>query len=153
MRSPLVVLLLIPALAVAQPKAKEFKLSEDEQGVLDATNAERKAEGLPPLKPNPKLFAAARAHSENMAKQSKLDHVLDEKTPADRVKAAGYAFRMVGENVEHNAPTPAEAVKDWMNSPGHKANILNKDFTEIGIAVARNDKGEPYWTQVFARPR
>jgi uncharacterized protein YkwD len=153
MRSPLVVLLLIPALAVAQPKAKEFKLSEDEQGVLDATNAERKAEGLPPLKPNPKLFAAARAHSENMAKQSKLDHVLDEKSPADRVKAAGYAFRMVGENVEHNAPTPAEAVKDWMNSPGHKANILNKDFTEIGIAVARNDKGEPYWTQVFARPR
>jgi uncharacterized protein YkwD len=153
MRITLAVLVLLPALAVAQPKANEFKLSEEEQGILDATNAERKAAGLPALKPNPKLAAAARGHSENMAKQSKLEHILDEKSPVDRVKAARYAFRMVGENVEHNAPTPAEAVKDWMNSPGHKANILNKDFTEIGIGVAKNEKGERYWTQVFGKPR
>lgn len=151
MRATLAALFLVPALAVAQ--AKDFKLSDDEQGVLDATNAERKAAGLPALKANPKLFSAARGHSANMAKQGKFDHVLDEKTPADRVKAAGYTFRACGENIAWNSPTPAEALRIWMDSPGHKANILNKDFTEIGVAVAKNDKGEPYWTQVFGRPR
>ena len=151
MRTILVAMFLIPAFAIAQPK--ELKLSEEEQGVLDLTNAERKAAGLPALKVNPKLFAAARGHSENMAKQDKLEHVLDEKAPADRVKAGGYNFRVCGENIAWNSPTPAEALRIWMESPGHKANILNKDFTEIGIAVAKSEKGERYWTQVFGRPR
>ncbi len=153
MRTLILSLLLAPALLADPPKATEFKLTEAEQGVLDGTNAERKVAGLAPLKANPKLFEAARGHSANMAKQNKLDHKLDDKFAADRVKATGYRFAKCGENVAWNSPTPAEVVKLWMNSPGHKENLLRKDFTEIGIGVATNSKGERYWTQVFGTPR
>lgn len=156
MRTLLIALVLLPGLVMAQAKSKpkdKDALSAEEMGVLEATNAERVKAGLKPLKAAPKLMDAARGHSNNMAAQSKLDHVLDGKSPGDRVKATGYLFATCGENVGWNSPTPAETVKMWMNSPGHKANILNKDYTEIGIAVARNSKGEPYWTQVFGRPR
>lgn len=148
-------LLAICPLAIADeaPKGKGLTLSEDEKGVLDRTNAERKAAGLAPLAPNAKLFAAARAHSANMAKQEKLAHELDGKKPHERVKDSGYTFAATGENIAWNSPTPEDTLKLWMNSPGHKANILNEDYTEIGVGVATSEKGERYWTQVFGKPR
>ena len=79
--------------------AGEVKLSADEQAVLDATNAERKAAGLGQLTADPKLLAAARGHAANMAKQDKLEHTLDGAGMADRVKAAGYEYRAVAENI------------------------------------------------------
>src|SRR5437667_7522385 len=94
--------LFVPTLAAGDPpaaKKDKLVLSAAEQGVIDATNAERKKAGLAPLKPNPKLTDAARAHALNMAKQDKLEHELDGKTPSDRVKAAGYAGRRAGENI------------------------------------------------------
>ena len=132
-------------------KKAELVLSKEEQGVIDLTNAERKKADLPPLKANPKLMAAARGHGENMAKQDKLDHVLDDKKPADRVKDAGYRYAAVGENVAWNQKNPAQVVEAWMNSEGHRANILKKEYEEIGVAVAKNAKGEPYWVQVFGK--
>ncbi len=135
------------------PKAKaEFKLTEDEQAILDATNAERKKAKLDPLAADPKLTAAARSHAANMARQGKLEHTLDGKDAADRVKAAGFAFRRMGENIAWNQKLPADTVAGWMASPGHKQNILNADYTHVGVAVARSDKGEPYWVQVFGTP-
>src|SRR5713101_1572450 len=78
-------------LAAADTKdPKKVEISEVEQAILDATNKEREKEKLPPLKPNKTLCEVARAHSANMAKQGKMEHELDGKTPADRVKAAGY---------------------------------------------------------------
>jgi uncharacterized protein YkwD len=136
----------------AAAAADDLKMSDDEKAVIELTNAERKKTDLPPLKPNPKLFVAARAHAANMAKQDKLAHELDDATPADRITAAGYKFRQWGENVGWKYETPKAAVAEWMDSPIHKDNILNKDFTEIGVAVAKNEKGEPYWVQVFAAP-
>lgn len=133
--------------------ADEVKLSEDEKAVIDLTNAERKKDDLPPLKPSAKLFTAARAHAANMAKQDKLAHDLDEATPADRITSAGYKFRRWGENIGWKAETPKAAITEWMDSTIHKENILNKDFTEIGVAVAKNEKGERYWVQVFAAPQ
>lgn len=130
-----------------------FRLSADEAAVIDQANAERKKAGLDPLKPNPKLAAAARAHAANMAKQDKLDHDLDGKTPSDRVTTAGYVWSRTGENIGWNYPTPKAAVAGWMDSPPHKANILSTDYTEIGIGVAKNAKGERYWVQVFGTPR
>ena len=148
------ILIGLPICLLGQEKPKEkFTLSEDEQGVLDRTNAERKAAGFGPLKASPKLFQAARAHSENMANQSKLEHELDGKRVADRVRALRYSYKMCGENIAWNSQNPEQVVKCWMDSPGHRANLLMKDYTEIGIGVAKNDKGEPYWTQVFGRPR
>jgi uncharacterized protein YkwD len=143
----------LPLLAVVLvAAADEFKLSEDEKAVVELTNAERKKADLPPLKPDARLFAAARGHAANMAKQDKLEHDLDGKSAADRVADAGYKAGRSGENIGWNFPTPKAAVAGWMDSTAHKENILNADYTAIGVAVAKNEKGEPYWVQVFAAP-
>jgi uncharacterized protein YkwD len=136
----------------ADPK-DEFKLTDDEQAVIDQTNAERaKAEKkLNPLKANPKLMAAARTHAANMAAQDKLEHVLDDKTPADRVRAAGYKYRAYGENIAWGGKTGREVVEGWMDSKVHRDNVLKPEYADIGVGVARNKKGEPYWVQVFGK--
>jgi uncharacterized protein YkwD len=152
-------LALVP-LAIAEEKKEdkkdekkdEFKLTADEQAIIDLTNAERKKEDLPPLKMNPKLMEAARAHAKNMADQDKLDHVLDEKDPVDRAKVAGYKSGYVGENIAWNQKTAKAVLETWMDSEGHRKNILTKEFEEIGVAVVKNKKGEPYWVQVFGKP-
>ena len=141
-------------IGVGSAQDKPFKLEPVEKTLLEMTNAERKKECLPPLKASALLFRAARAHSENMAKQGKLDHELDEKTPFDRLKETGYRFQRAGENIAfgtENLPL-TDIMKLWMESEGHKANILNPDFTEIGLGTSRNDKGEVYYTQVFGTP-
>ena len=134
-------------------KKDELKLSKEEQAVIDLTNAERKKAELPPLAPNAKLMAAARGHAANMAKQEKLEHTLDCKEPKDRVKDAGYKYSLIGENIAWNAKSPKEVVEGWMDSEPHKENILKKEFTEIGVTMAKSEKGEPYWVQVFGTPR
>lgn len=137
----------------ADDKKPAFKLSADEQAALDQTNAERKKAQLPALKVNELLTIAAREHSVNMAKQKKMDHVLDDKKPHERIEAIGYKFMAMAENVAMGQHTPAEAVRSWMNSTaGHKENILNKEYTEIGIGIATDSDGQRYWTQVFAKP-
>lgn len=130
-----------------------LELSADEQAICELTNAERAKAGLPAMAPDATLFAAARSHSANMARQNKLSHKLDGKEVDDRVEAAGYNYIFVGENVAWNQDSPAKAMKSWMNSSGHRANILSKDYTQIGVGIARNGGGEPYYTQVFGRPR
>jgi uncharacterized protein YkwD len=134
-------------------KKADLKLSRDEQAVIDLTNAERKKADLPPLKADAKLMAAARAHAANMAKQDKLEHKLDCREPKDRVEAAGYEYSLVGENIAWNAKSPKQVVEGWMGSELHKENILKTEFTEIGVAVAKSEKGERYWVQVFGTPR
>jgi uncharacterized protein YkwD len=150
--SALALLCLFVAVGPAQEKA--FKLEATEKMLLELTNAERKKECLPPLKVNALLFKAARGHSKNMAEQGKLDHELDEKKPLDRIKETGYRFGRAGENIAFGADNLplTDIMKLWMESEGHKANILNPDFTEIGLGIARNDKAEVYYTQVFATP-
>jgi uncharacterized protein YkwD len=154
MRTVALALFLLAPVSAAPPADKDkFKLSDDEQALLDRTNAERKAAGVPELKASPKLFAAARGHAANMAKQNVLAHDLDGKTFGDRITAAGYRFASAAENVAQGQQTPKEAVETWMNSPPHKANLLNADYTAVGLAVAANDKGERFWVQVFAAPQ
>lgn len=139
-------------LAAAQEKKDELKLTKEEQAVIDLTNAERKAAGLKPLTADPKLMAAARGHAENMAKLEMLEHTLNDKTHADRAKDAGYEFGWLGENIAWNQENAKEVLGSWMNSSGHKANILKDEATEIGVAVAKSKKGERYWVQVFGKP-
>jgi uncharacterized protein YkwD len=135
----------------AEPK---FEMTVQEKAVLERTNQERAKENLPALKPSPLLFKVARAHSANMAKQEKMDHVLDGKKPHERVQDAGYRFAWVGENVAAGTNlAPKEAMDLWMNSEGHRGNILGKDYDEIGIGLARTEKGDVYYTQVFGRAR
>ena len=141
-------------LVAADDPPPKLELSAAEQAILDATNKEREKENLPALKPNPLLFEAARAHSANMAKQGKMEHELDGKTPADRIMAAGYEYAYIAENIAVSSGTShAGIVKAWMESKVHKENILNEKYTEIGIGVVKNEKGETYYTQEFGAPK
>jgi uncharacterized protein YkwD len=129
-------------------------LSAEEQTLLDLTNAARQKEQLPLLKPNPVLFRVARAHSANMARQERLEHELDGKKPHERIMAAGYSAGWSGENIAYaGGPVALEQTfQGWMNSPGHRRNLLNQRFQEIGIGVARAANGDMYYTQVFGTP-
>jgi uncharacterized protein YkwD len=146
----LVVPVLFGGLAFADTKEEPPKLSKEEQKVLELTNKAREKGELPPLKVNPVLTKVARAHSANMAKQKKMEHKLDGKDPADRVEEAGYDYRSFGENIAAGLNVPVEAIfKSWMESEGHRKNILSGNYEEIGIGVAADDTGELYYTQVF----
>jgi uncharacterized protein YkwD len=153
-------LLLLPAAWCYSPAGDEKKepskltLSEDEKTLLELTNKERAKEKLPPLEVSPLLFKLAREHSANMAKQDKMDHVLDGKGPVDRARAAGYDYLNIAENVAaaENTPLP-DVIKGWMESKIHRDNILSKEVTEIGLGIARTEKGVYYYTQEFGRPK
>jgi uncharacterized protein YkwD len=134
-------------------KPKPAMLSAAEKELIDLMNEERAREKLPPLKPSDKLMLAARNHAQNMAKQEKGSHVLDDKTPIDRAKDVGYAFRQLGENWASGQKTNALAIKQWMDSPPHRANILKKEFTEIGVGIAKSAKGKLYYCQLFGTPQ
>ena len=103
---------------------------------------------------NTVLATTARAHSANQARQEKMAHELDGKNPGHRIRESGYQASRSGENVATHSPgdMPQAIFDGWMNSPGHRANILNPDFREIGIGVARSAMGNVYYTQVFGTP-
>jgi uncharacterized protein YkwD len=120
--------------------------------VLALTNAERAKVGCKALTINAKLTEAAQAHSADMAAKDYFAHDSQDGTsPFDRIKAIGYNFRAAAENIAYGQPTAASVMDAWMNSPGHKANILNCTYTQIGIGYALRS-GTPYWTQDFGTP-
>ena len=135
-------------------KEKEPGLTEEEKKIFELTNKAREEEKLPPLKLNVLLIKVARGHSANMAKQEKMEHILDDKNPTDRVKESGYVASRTGENIaKTNGDKPETIFKLWMESPHHKENILREQFEEIGVGIGRNSQGEIYYTQVFATPK
>jgi uncharacterized protein YkwD len=151
----LAVVLVLTGLAWADEAAdKEIKLSKEEQLILDLTNEARAKEKLPPLKVNATLMKVARAHSANMAKQNKMEHVLDGKEPHQRVEDAGYNYRSMGENIAagDKRVSVRKIFEGWMDSQGHREHILSPKFDEIGIGIAA-DKREYYYTQEFGKQR
>jgi uncharacterized protein YkwD len=156
-RKALLVVVLCSALGLhaAEPvKEPAFEMTALEKEILEMTNAERAKEKLPPLKPNPILFKVARAHSANMAKKKEMKHILDGKSPAHRVDAAGYDFGLIGENIAFSDEASAKLVmQGWMESKVHRDNILKPAFQEIGLGVEKDDDGAYYYTQVFTRLR
>ena len=124
-----------------------------EQRVVTLVNAERAAAGCRPLRVSPALHRAAQRHSADMASRRVLDHRgAGGDDPGDRITAAGFAWSAWAENIARGRPTPSAVVDGWMNSQGHRANILNCRLTTIGVGVVRG-AGGPWWTQVFATPR
>jgi uncharacterized protein YkwD len=120
--------------------------------VLKLTNAERAKAGCKALTTSAKLTRAAQAHSADMAAKNYFSHdSQDGRSPFDRMKDAGYNFRAAAENIAMGQRTPASVMDAWMNSAGHKANILNCTYTQIGIGYAVGN-GSPYWTQDFGTP-
>ncbi|MBW8738683.1 MAG: TerD family protein [Streptomyces turgidiscabies] len=118
--------------------------------VIHLTNRERVRAGLPSLAPDSPLTRAAQAHSTDMVVRAFYSHTgPDGSRPWDRAAAAGSARRTIGENIACGQRSPAEVVEGWMNSPGHRANILKREFTHIGIGFAGGGKAGTYWTQLF----
>jgi uncharacterized protein YkwD len=118
-------------------------------------NLERGRNGLGSLAVSDRLAGAAALQSRNMATIDRMDHTLPEAaqpTLQSRADAVGYRFSVLGENIAYNFRDAGSVHWAWMNSPGHRANLLGAEYTEMGIAVARNARGEIYFTQVFGRP-
>lgn len=134
--------------------AKKFEQTPDEVKLFELTNQERKKKDVAPLKLNPALSKLARAHAENMARQGKLEHVLDEKDPYDRMRDAGYKYMTAGENIAYDRKDAkvASVLEGWMESKGHAENILSPQYTEIGIGIAKDKDGQQFYTQLFAKP-
>jgi uncharacterized protein YkwD len=113
-----------------------------------------------PLKMQAQLRCSSRMHSKYMAESGEFDHrVPAGSDPFIRMMAAGYKFSTAGENIAAGQPTPKAVVDGWLKSDGHCANIMNPDFTEIGVGYVPVP-GKPaagrygsYWTQNFGKPR
>lgn len=131
-----------------QKPAEEAKsLSEFEQRVVELTNAERTKQGLPALQIDTELSKVARIKSEDMQKNNYFDHNSPTYgSPFDMMKKFGISYKSAGENIAQGQRTPEEVVQAWMNSAGHRANILNNGFTHIGVGYVESGN---YWTQQF----
>ena len=131
-----------------QKPAEEAKsLSEFEQRVVELTNAERTKQGLSALQIDTELSKVARIKSEDMQKNNYFDHNSPTYgSPFDMMKKFGISYKSAGENIAQGQRTPEEVVQAWMNSAGHRANILNSGFTHIGVGYVESGN---YWTQQF----
>jgi uncharacterized protein YkwD len=115
-------------------KTGDAELTEVEQQMLEKTNAQRARYGLPPLRAVRRLIRTARSHAAWMTNNRALQHT----------------NQPVGENIAMGQHTTDEAVHDWMNSPGHRANILSSSYTQTGVAAYRTPDGTIYWCQQFS---
>lgn len=144
-----------------QPDGNLSPSSLDQQ-ILDLVNERRSQAGLAPLQWSTSLAVGADVHSRNMASMAAvvgpsaaMSHLLlgvNAPTLGSRADIAGYDYRALGENVAYGYASAAAVVDAWMNSPGHRANILSTSYTQIGIAVAYSAHGLPYYTQFFGSP-
>lgn len=121
------------------------------QQVMELFNTARAAEGLPALRVDERLAAAAQLHSEWMASAQTMSHTGEGgSTPADRVSAQGYPIVTLAENVAAGQLSPQSVFNAWMNSPGHRANILGAGFVHVGVGyVAATGYYGAYWTANF----
>ena len=124
--------------------------SSYQQQVLDLVNAERTKRGISALTLDSNLSSVATKKSQDMVNKNYFDHTSPTYgSPFDMMKQFGISYRTAGENIAKGQKTPQEVVTAWMNSEGHRKNILNPNFTNLGIGIAKDSKGTTYWTQMF----
>ncbi|PHV69274.1 serine protease [Sporanaerobium hydrogeniformans] len=118
-----------------------------ENKVLELVNVERAKQGLKALTMDESVRKVARAKSTDMSQKNYFSHTSPTYgSPFDMLKSFGISYKSAGENIAQGYPTPEAVVTGWMNSPGHRANILNASYTHIGVGYEANGK---YWTQLF----
>jgi len=137
-----------------EPTTQEVAM---EDAVHDLVNAQRTDNGVAPLLHDEAIRRVARAHSQDMIARDFFAHVNpDGLDPFDRLALEGLAYAAAGENIAWNrgySDPAGTAVDGWMNSSGHRANILNGTFTHTGVGAARRESdGAWYFTQVFTLP-
>jgi uncharacterized protein YkwD len=120
--------------------------------VIEEHNRIRAEAGLNALKPNAELEAAAKAHADDMAARAKMSHIgADGSSPKDRIDRTGYQYQTVAENVAYGQRKAQVVMDMWMDSPGHKKNIVG-DFSEVGVACAVDKEGLIYYSAEFGKP-
>ncbi|KRQ87144.1 Chlorophenol reductase precursor [Caloramator mitchellensis] len=144
-----------PALIYPGQKIKipviETKAIESE--VVRLVNIERAKVGLPALKENWQLSRIARYKSQDMINKNYFSHISPTYgSPFQMIESFGIKFSAAGENIAMGQRTPQEVMNAWMNSPGHRSNILNPTYTQIGVGLAKDKAGRCYWTQMFIKP-
>ncbi|MFF3021389.1 CAP domain-containing protein [Gottfriedia sp. NPDC057948] len=136
-----------PATPAPSTPANSASLSAYESKVVDLTNAERTKAGLKPFTVNATLSKTARLKSQDMTDKNYFDHTSPTYgSPFDMMKQFGITYSYAAENIAKGQKTPEEVVTAWMNSAGHRANILNPNLTQIGVGY---DSRSNAWTQQF----
>ena len=131
---------------------QENLLTQEEQSIVDLTNNERARYGLPAFTPTPALMRIAREQSQLMATYRVMSHAVGGRHLTHRLQQAGYPTYTVAENCAQGQGSPQAAVQTWMASAGHRNNLLNRGYSEIGVAMVWGSDGRPYYTQVFSVP-
>ncbi len=127
-------------------------VSSYEKQVVELVNAERAKAGVAPLSLDSSVSNAARTKSQDMATNNYFSHTSPTYGSAGNMLSKfGIKYTAWGENIASGQKTPQEVVTAWMNSQGHRENILSSTFTKIGVGYATNSKGYAYWTQIFVR--
>ncbi|MFG6120447.1 CAP domain-containing protein [Thalassobacillus sp. B23F22_16] len=131
-----------------QPQGDQ-NINDIQQQVVDLTNQEREKNGLKPLKVDTEVMEVAQEKSEDMAENDYFSHNSPTYgSPFDMMKDFGVDYQRAAENIAAGQQTPESVVEGWMNSPGHRKNILNGQLTHIGVGY---DANGDYWTQMFIR--
>ena len=138
--------LIYPGQILNIPQVSDTVLSFENE-VIRLVNEIRVENGLKPLTTNWELSRIARYKSEDMSANKYFSHTSPTYgTPFQMIRAFGLSYRSAGENIAYGQRTPAAVVNAWMNSSGHRANILNASYTQIGVGYCANGN---YWTQMF----
>ncbi len=143
-----------PNVSLPEIEQPETESPSDEHAyikeVVDLVNAERAKEGLAPLAIDAKVQAAAQVRAKEC--EQLFSHTRPNGTSfATALKEQNVSYKSAGENIAWGQKTPKEVVNAWMNSPGHRANIMNAGFTTIGVGYYENARGTDYWCQLFTR--
>jgi len=128
-------------------------ITDYEKEVARLVNVERSKRGLQTLALNAQICKVARIKSQDMINKRYFSHTSPTYgSPFKMMESFGIRFSSAGENIAYGQRTPAEVMQGWMNSPGHRANILSATYTNIGVGLAKSGTGVKYWTQMFTKP-
>jgi uncharacterized YkwD family protein/spore coat assembly protein SafA len=143
--------MIYPGQKLTVPTMQGIKSLESE--VVKLVNVERSKQGLQPLKENWQLSRVARYKSADMAAKNYFSHTSPTYgSPFRMMESFGIKYSSAGENIAYGQKTPQQVMTAWMNSPGHRSNIMSPSYSQIGVGYATNKSGTPYWTQMFIRP-
>lgn len=130
----------------------DTSIKAKENEVVRLVNLERSKAGLAPLAINWEVSRVARYKSQDMINKNYFSHESPTYgSPFKMMETFGIRFTAAGENIAMGQQTPAQVMNGWMNSPGHRSNILSPNYNQIGVGLAIDSAGRPYWTQMFIK--
>ena len=143
--------LIYPGQKLTIPSLTDVKSQENE--VIRLVNVQRAKAGLQTLTQNWQLSRVARYKSQDMIDKGYFSHTSPTYgSPFRMMESFGIKYSAAGENIAMGQQSPSEVMNAWMNSPGHRNNIMSPSFTQIGVGLAKDKNGRMYWTQMFIKP-